>query len=235
MFAILPTMLACGGSHNNPPLQPDPVKTHCRTYAATLTTTATTAAGNSKFVSTESDSCQFERATRVLRCIATVTGGGCTSIMRSATYATVADFVEEAEAVGRERWDTLEIVQSGGCSESTARYVYTYDAQKRPVQQQLNNAGFQIDTTFTAWDAQGRPTQDTWTSTSGCGSGTETRSYDDAARKVMETSKGCSATQGDQTLTYDANGNLVSQLWTGGDSSYSRESTITGSASVCLP
>jgi hypothetical protein len=247
MVPVLALVTACGGSTppigSNAPPTGSNTPAACRTYAAAFTTTATTSEPAGTYVSTEAYSCLFDREALVLRCTGIVSGGLCTTSTDSWTYTTLEDFVEEAQAVGRERWDTLESVGSGNCAGSTARQVHTYDAAMRPVRLHYETSGadpargfgpFQIDTTFTAWDTLGRPTQDTWTDSEGCSAGTETRTYDDLVRTVVENGSDCSATPSVQTLTYDADGSLVNLLWTKGSSSYSRVSTISATATVCL-
>src|ERR1051326_7109224 len=106
-ISILAPLMACGGSPVAPTIPVSNVPTQCRTYATARTATITVSgSGFSPVTMTESESCQFDRAARVLRCHATVSAG-CTTRTESTTYASVADFVEEAQAVGRERFQTL--------------------------------------------------------------------------------------------------------------------------------
>jgi hypothetical protein len=65
-----------------------------------------------------------------------------------ATFPSVADFIEEADVLGRNRESTIENI----CGASTSTLVFVYDAQKRLIRRGA--------VTFTAWDARGRPTQE---------------------------------------------------------------------------
>jgi hypothetical protein len=163
----------------------------------------------------------------------------------STTYATVADFVKEAEAIGRVRSDTWESETSGDCTFSTAKEVNTYDDQRRPIHRHYETTGvdpahsfgpFQIETTFTAWEALGRPTQETATHTgagAGCGTSNATLTYDDVARTVVWRGDDCGS-QVNQTDTYDADGNLVKWIWTSETASDSSVTTINATAMICL-
>jgi hypothetical protein len=68
------------------------------------------------------------------------------------TYPSVADFVEEAAALGRQRALTIDTI----CGASESMEILTYDAQKRLIRRQPTP-----EMTITAWDALGRPTQST--------------------------------------------------------------------------
>ena len=223
-----------GNDASTPPASATPAT--CRAYATALTTNVTIVDSGNTFASTESTSCLFDPATRVLRCTTTIAGGGCTTRIGTMTYASVADFVEEAEVVGREWLGTWVIENSGSCPASTTRNAYAYDAQKRLVRSHTagDNPVFQFDVTVAAWDALGRPTQETWTNTMGCQAGTGTRTYDDTARTVTLRRSTCSDTDEVDAVTYDADGNLVNELWRLGSSSMSRASTVNATTTLCL-
>jgi YD repeat-containing protein len=246
MIPILVLVPACGSSPppssgGAPPVGATPISSStprtCRTYATALTASAVTQGPGWQHTSTESDTCLFDAAEHVLRCTGTVGGSACTNTTRSWTYAELADFFEETKAVGRERYDTMESESFGNCAASTTREVHTYDAEGRPIQLESDDSGTHSVTTFTEWDALGRPTQATWTSTGGCRSGTETATYDDDSRIVVKRGSYCSANPSVLTLTYDADGTLVGESWTDGrlaGVTFSRTRTVTATATVCL-
>jgi hypothetical protein len=130
LLMLVPT-LACGGKS---PTGSGTETPRCRRYATALTTTVETSSSSAS----ESESCGFDVTSRVLRCTATITNGNDASVARSKTYATVADFVEEARAAGRERHDSFETVYSGGF---TMTLRYTFDTQRRPATSQLIYSG----------------------------------------------------------------------------------------------
>ncbi len=190
----------------------------CRVYATASVTRYTFFGMNGYNTSTtESQSCAFNSATRVRQCAVTVNGDSTCNQAKSTTYIEAADFVEEAAALGRERFDTLEIVSSGpqGCA-STQTNVYSYDAQRRPVRLQedysVGDKTYPSSTTFGAWDTMGRPTEKTTVQNynGGCG-GTATTEYNDAARTVTSYGTGCYSSEYVLTRTYDANGILVNE------------------------
>lgn len=235
ILALVP-VLGCGGSGNDSPTGPtsSTPPARCRTYATAFTSIVTLVSDSFSSTSTESESCQFDTATRILRCTVALSGGGCSTSIRSQTYATVADFVEEAEAVGRTRYSTWENISSGNCTASTSSRSFTYGPDKRPVRSVTENAGFRIDTTFTAWDALGRPTEASSisTGTSNC-SRTESITYDDTARTETGRLNGCGSSSVG-VAAYDAAGNPVNYVFTGGSTTFSRTSIVTATAAVCL-
>jgi hypothetical protein len=230
--------VACGGSKTltstDTPTGTD-VPKRCRQYASAATSESASGTSFGTFTSNQSETCTFDSGARALRCTGSITGGGCTNISKTTTYASVADFIEEAEVVGRERYLTAEITQSGDCTGSTARHVYTFDEQKRPLSHQTDNAGSVSSTTYTAWDSLGRPTQQSGTIGGNCGTLTTTTTYDDAGRSVSSESLSNCGGKSHLTLTYDASGNVVYLLWTSGtSSSFSTVTTVTATAEVCL-
>lgn len=244
---VLAPVLACGSSRGGSPTAPTnttasvSTAAKCRDYSTARVTRYTFLGANGyNTVQTEFESCGFNNAAHVLSCMLTVTGDFPCNKTISTTYATTADFVEEAQAVGRERLDTRQIVSFGaqGCG-ATNEFVYTYDAQKRLVRTQADYTveaqNYTTSTTFTAWDALSRPTQQAVVQsfTGGC-SGNATITYDDAARTTTFAGAGCYSGASVFTRTYDASGNLLSEAWKDGLLSYTRNSTVSATAKLCL-
>jgi hypothetical protein len=226
MVVIAAPLFACGGSPTSPhvdtPVASAPKK--CRHYATDLSITTTFNGGSSS--SQETKSCAFDTAAHVLRC--TLTGSStCTTQTETTTYPSVADFVEEADAVARRRYSTIE----WGCGSSTTTDTQTYDAQKRLLK--LSRSTGTFDMTFTAWDAAGRPTQSN-TVVGSC-PGTATVAYDDSARTATwkyAGGSGCgySATE---TIGYDGIGTFVNWVYVDPYTSWVESRTVTATAEVC--
>src|SRR5262249_14934201 len=107
----------------------------------------------------------------------------------------------------------------------TGTTVFVYDSQRRVVQ--LTN-GTSATTTYTAWDASGRPT-------AGTTSGGDTMSlvYDDGARTYTVTQKPASGTPSVSTLSFDANGAQTKIVLVQGAVTTTTTFTNTETASVC--
>jgi hypothetical protein len=232
---ILAFTAACGGGKplvTGPGPTPTPPPPVCRNYATAMdTTTFVQPLGSS----TGSATCTFDRAALSLKCHETTVGPFTSTVSRTSSYASVADFIEEAAVVGRVRVLREEIVTVTGSSSSGIN-TYTYDAQKRPtrLENRMNGAPFSA-TAYTAWDALGRPVANSSEGPSYAGSCTLwTTTYDDVARTV--TSMGDPGCRSTPTLTtaYDAAGNLLRLDFSSrGATTYSTTSTITATAAVC--
>jgi hypothetical protein len=225
ILIVAAPVLACGGGPTTPSVTPSPTRVaqKCRRYATELSITLSSEGQSTDYT----ESCAFDMAARALRC--TTTGSAsCTTRTELTTYPSVADFIEEFEAVGRKRASTIE----RRCDASTLTDVLTYDAQKRLVRL---DRGPSFDMTFTAWDAVGRPTQ----SSAAIGSCTSaaTIEYDDTARtavwKLTPSGAGCGY-NATETVAYDGVGNLVSYAYTDPDFSFLEARVVTATAEVCL-
>jgi hypothetical protein len=220
MILIAAPLMACGGSPTGSSLVPAAANApqKCRRYATELSSTFTLGGATV----TETQSCVFDKAAHALLC--TATGDGfCASRTETKMYPSVADFVEEADAVGRRR---EAIVESTACG-STRTQTLTYDAQKRLVRWDVNVPQPVSETTYTGWDAQGRPTSGSVVS-----AGIDqplTIAYDDAARTMRTEGRGFS-----WLLGYDGIGDVVNEVWVQGDFSYTTSFTVAATAEVCL-
>ena len=216
--------LACGGAESptTPPGSANAPQ-QCRTYASAYAIVITSQGIPD---STGTVACSFEAPSLSLRCTQTTQSAGCNATFTStATYASILDFIEEGAAFGLTRALRIDKTTTSCIGQSTARDLNTYDAQKRQLRSETEMNGRPFSATgFTSWDARGRPTA---TQSEGCSSGTIT--YDEASRTV--TNSGCGSTV---TTTYDANGNLVTLVFTNrGTVTYSERNTITAVANVC--
>jgi hypothetical protein len=220
--AIILTFTAACGREKTPIAGPDPLPTTppvCRNYATAMNVTASTQSATT----TSSVSCTFDRAALTLICGAV-----------TRTYASLTDFVEEAQVMGRVRFQR----QQGDAGRGThSTFTYSYDAQKRPTGlefQLIQPASDPIlsTTTYTAWDALGRPVALSGSDRS-CTLGTIT--YDDAARTSTYASDPSCRRVVTGRQTYDAAGNLVGELnLINGQLSSSTTTVVTATAAVCL-
>jgi hypothetical protein len=218
---IILTFTAACGREKTQIAGPDPLPTTppvCRNYATAMNVTGSTPSATT----TSSVSCSFDRAALTLTCGP-----------QTQTYASVADFVEEAQAVGRVR-----VLRDEASSDRNSRTLtYSYDAQKR-----LTGVEFQFiqpasdpilsTTTYTAWDALGRPVASSGSDRS-CTLGTIT--YDDAARTATYASDPSCRRVVISHVTYDAAGNRVGDVnLINGEVSSSTMTIVTATAAVCL-
>jgi YD repeat-containing protein len=120
-------------------------------------------------------------------------------------YATVADVVDEVSAIPPlqlSQATTSTVTGAGAGADSTNTSTLEYDAQKRLISivAESRPSRMRSTTTYTAWDAAGRPTMATVVA--GPQKNTVSMSYDDSRRMQSQTSNGVTCTQ-----TFDANGN----------------------------
>jgi hypothetical protein len=231
VLAFLP-FVGCGGgdSPTGPKVTGPSTPQKCRRYATGLAVTTTS---NSPGASPAemSQSCTFDTAARALRC--TTTGSPfCATSSEVTTYPSIADFIEEAEAVGRRRSSTIDRT----CDVSTYTDTHTYDAQKRLVRLLRSTGSF--DMTFTAWDALGRPTQSS--TVVGACLGTATLEYDDTARtltwRFVPTGSDCDGSWNTWTeiVGYDGIGSFVNYVYTSSGFSTVESRIVGATAEVCI-
>jgi YD repeat-containing protein len=174
----------------------------CRTGLATYRIVT-----KAPITSTVEGSCTFDPAT---------IEGTCTSEYSDTTgrrfrsvsvtrYATVADVVDEVSAIPPlqlSQATTSTVTGAGAGADSTNTSTLEYDAQKRLISivAESRPSRMRSTTTYTAWDAAGRPTMATVVA--GPQKNTVSMSYDDSRRMQSQTSNGVTCTQ-----TFDANGN----------------------------
>jgi hypothetical protein len=235
-MSIAPVLLAftaaCG--RGNPPTvagpdpQPSAPPPVCRSYATAFDrTTFVGSIGSTASAGT----CTFDRASSTLMCEEKIDGSNPRTITRTSTYASTADFVEEAMVVGRVRV-LREFTVTG--PDSSGTNTFTYDGQKRltGVESLQNGAPFS-STIYTAWDAQGRAVATSSPTNRACTLGTMT--YDDVARTVTSSDDPSCSVRSSLVVRYDAAGNLVELVSTyRGTTSYSTTDIITGTGDVCL-
>lgn len=123
-------------------------------------------------------------------------------------FASLDDLIGQAKAVPPLRRSTrTDTTIKTSSSSTTSSIANSHDAQKRLVRDiGTGSTGVQYTTTYTTWDAKGRPTADT-TVHSG-GKNNLTIAYDDASRTQTTTSASQSQAV-NCTATFDANGNTI--------------------------
>lgn len=233
----------CGGDSPSGPASPAtpeaPVQ-QCRRYATALTSVSTTFAAGLTISSEESGTCTFDGVSTTLRCTYTDSDSHCPGTRTtSTTYASLLDFIEEAAVVGRFRHQRFQVLTSSCRGNVNATENNTYDDTKRPLTREYaSSRGIRTSSTFTAWDALGRPTEEISSSLT-CAHNRWALTYDDVARTWISrltqpgTGQGCSS-DSTYTVTYDPDGNVVRQVSTyRGATSWVSTSTITSTETVC--
>jgi hypothetical protein len=211
----------------------------CRHYATALTSESKTFVGAQTYQSDDSGACTFDSSSATLRCTFTDSSASCPRTWTTSTvYASLADFVEEAEAVGRFRYQRSHTVLSG-CGSRTSTEDNTYDGMKRLLTSAFESQGMKSSSTFAAWDALGRPTQQGSDNLT-CVHSRYVLTYDDTARtrlsRITEAGTGRDCTSDySYTATYDPDGNLVREATARhGATTWLRTSTVTSTADVCM-
>jgi YD repeat-containing protein len=192
----------------------------CRTYPtnANVTTTVRNITQNATLSGTFNTGAS--QATIMIRF---ANGALCSTAVH--TYNSVADFVDEVRVV-----PPLSLVRSttttnsGGCGSSSATVTSTYDGQRRLTQL----SGPTGTTTYTAWDASGRPTTGTFP-----GGGSIANVYNDAARTVTQTQTAPNTPNTVTIMTFDANGAQTLVVATTGSVTSTTTFTNTATATVC--
>ena len=184
--------------------QPPP----CRVAATEVATT--TRAPNLTAESTTS--CAFDRAGVKWSCTSKYKDslGNSTTTVSVMTYKSVADIVDEVAAIPPLRRPMrVDASVNGSRGASKSNVVYTYDAQNRVAKEVATSltTGSVATTSYTSWDAQGRPTAGTVVTTVGPG-GAMTLKYDDATRKMTTATENMGQRVSCE-LTFDANGNSI--------------------------
>ncbi len=226
---------ACQG--NSSPLVPDgtppPGATQaCRTYATDWTTTST-------FGAPTTSSASFNETDRTYR---EFSPAGSSQVYRRVTYATVADFVDEAATFARFLNQRAETCQARSfCSGDLNTAIVetpTYDRQRRRngLTMRIRGVPLFVDD-YREWDAQGRPTRGT-RSEPQCTS-TVVLKYNDDARTVSIGPEGpgsglfCIGLAFAMEQTFDADGNVIAERGFAGGTSTTLRHTITATARVC--
>jgi hypothetical protein len=203
----------------------------CRMIPAAMTSRAT-GAGMAQEAST---TCRYDRAVNKVTCTSRV-GGGRGSVQTTVSvtsYESLADVLDEVSVIPpRRRFVRTDTTTKMLQKTVTATLVNTYDARERLVKEVGSDGpGRESTTTYTAWDAAGRPTAGT--SVSKGGRNTLAIAYDNGARTMTttSTSRGGRVTC---TMTFDANGNQAAGACTGvGGIKSGSTMTITATERVC--
>ncbi len=211
-----------------PPQTPPP----CRVAAMELT--SATKAPN---LQTESSTaCSLDRKAVTWTCKSTNkdSRGTTTTTHSVTTYKSIADIVDEIAVIPPlRRAVRVDSSFDGPHGSGKNNVVYTYDSQNRLVQDAATSStGATAKTTYSSWDAQGRPTAAGMTMSSGPGS-TMTLKYDDAARVQTMTTEAMG-----QRITcevgFDANGHIIANSCRGPAGVVSTtKSTIGKTEKIC--
>lgn len=245
-------MAACGGSSSpasptsptptppttsTPPPTPGPVaggSATCRNIATAYTSVITT---NTGFSANTTGSCTFNSATFSGTCNTTYTDStGVASrltINAATVYTSLADIVDEVSVIPpRALWVSASATQTNSAGViTTGSSTNTYDAQRRVVRTTGVSAAVPpvtTVTTYTTWDASGRPT--TAREVGPNFDNTRIITYDDAQRTRTNTVNGTPVVT---VETFDADGNILRQVATGGSAVSTTVFTTTATASVC--
>jgi YD repeat-containing protein len=203
----------------------------CRNIPTSLTY-VTMAQG---FSSTLNQTCSFDRAAFRGTCTNRYSDGrGASSAPTTtvvATYASVGAFIDEVRVVPP-LFKALKAVATGtGPATRNAETAFTFDSQGRLLKEVTT--GSPTTTTYTEWDAAGRPTR---VRDTGPGfNNTRVVTYDDAQR--TRTTKVIPEGQSQAVITtietFDADGNPVRQVASGGPSASATTITINSTERVC--
>lgn len=202
----------------------------CRNLATELTVQMTAGGG---FTATNKTTCSFNAAAKRSTCMTRYSDSQGTTLesTTTSTYNSVADVVDEI-AVSPPLSYVLSSAgtQTGSRGKSSGSVTNTFDSNRRIVKTVNTSGNGESTTTYTAWDAAGRPTR---ASDVGKGfSNTRAISYDDAARTRTTVVNGGPL----RTVeTLSADGNQIATLTTSGGATLATKATvtITASQSVC--
>lgn len=229
VIAGLAIAAACGGSSSNGGNPGGPSgggsssgSGTCRTYptAANVTTTALGQTIEARLTGAFNTSGNTSTITTML-----ANGTPCTTSVN--TYRSKDDFVDEVRVIpGVLMQASTTTTNSGGCGSATSTVNYTYDSQRRLTSFTTSSLGVSGTTTYTAWDASGRPTVESFPGT------TILNVYDDGARTMTQTQTSGGSTSTTVT-TVDANGNQVSVVVRSGPVTTTTTFTNTATAQVC--
>lgn len=220
LFVLFLPIAACSDS----PGKPSDPGGSCRNVASAYVTNDT-APGFSNITTT---TCNFNGTTRQFSCTFTYSNstGASGSGSSVTTYTSVADFVDEVAVIAPRTYAlSTSSVQSGTSGPSGSGTAQTFDANRRLTQVIGTSAAGVYTTTYTAWEASGRPTNGT-----DVGPGfnnTLVVSYDNVQRTRTTSVNGGLVTT---TETFDANGNLIRHATAGGNTAVV---TINQTQQVC--
>ena len=222
MIALAVFAAACSSSSSTNPAGPGgggggvTTTPACRTYptASTVTTTALGVTLTAQLTGA------FNASTNTGTITVSGPGGVGVCSVGVHTWRTTADFVDEVRVIPPVTLAlTTVTTNSGSCGTTSGTATYNYDAQRR-LTGVTNSVGG--NTTYTAWDSSGRPTA------GNTGGASISFTYNDAARTQMQVQP-----SGNSTLTYDANGNIISIVVTSSGQTSTTTYNNTSTATVC--
>jgi hypothetical protein len=177
--------------------------------------------------------CSFDAAAKKVTCTNRFkdSRGIPTTGISVTTYTSVDDLIEEAKVVPPLRRSLrTETTTKTNASSITATLVNSYDSQKRLIREVgTGPKGVQSTTTYSSWDAKGRPTLGTTVHPGGKNSLTIT--YNDSTRTQTTTTAGLLGQSLSCSVTFDANGNAIATSCLGAASG--SKTTITATDKIC--
>ncbi len=201
----------------------------CRNVATALTAQMT---ATGEFNASMKTSCKFDSATRQSSCTVQYSDNRGTSMTSTSvsTYNSAADLIDEITVIPPLNYALTTVgTQTSNRGTTTGSVTNTFDANRRIVKTVNTSTSGDSTTSYTAWDAAGRPTGAT-----DVGKGfnnTRTISYDDAARtKTTVVNGGPLRT----VETFDADGIQIETLATSGGAAVASKTAITVTASQRL-
>ena len=202
----------------------------CRTAATSTRSVQTFVTG---VVVTTDSSCTFNAGTNEVGCQMTFMDsvGGPGTGTQTTRFASRSDLVDEVAVVPpvSRALGTTTVTSAAGLSLTTTA-THTYDGQRRLMSTQVVTTPIPVigslttTTTFSSWDASGRPTAGAAT---GAGGSTVTISYDNTNRTVTQNTGPNTCTH-----TYDQNGVILREVCTGTTAS-TTVVTVNSTQQVC--
>jgi hypothetical protein len=198
----------------------------CRDVATELTARVTAPAN---FTATVKTTCRFDTSLKQSSCTVEYADsqGTKTTSETTTTYASIDDVVDEIAVIPPFTYAlSATSKQTGSRGMNSGSVTNSFDAKRRITRTVNESAGGISTTTYTDWDAAGRPRR---ADDAGRGfSNTRLISYDDAARTRTTIVNGGAV----QTMeTFDADGNQIATIATGAGSSVATRTDVMVAAS----
>jgi hypothetical protein len=218
LTVLVPILAACNSKTTTTPQDPTtPGTTRCRTYP-TSAVEQTVAPG---FSATRSSSGSYNAAAR--QTTYTVNYADSQNVRftytLTTTYRSTQEFVDEVEVI------PPLTLSTGSSASGGTTFVVTnnYDSQRRLTGSTHASAGSTVITTYTSWDAAGRPTAG-----ASSANGPIAIAYNDSTRTAVTT-----LTIGTQTATFDTNGNPTFVVQNYANGTTTMTTTVQATAQVC--
>ena len=195
----------------------------CRTYP---TASVVTVESNGRSSSSPA-TCSWNAALHQLTCTVNTSGGGPVCATTVSAYNSTADFIDEIRVIPPALLRTSDVQTSDGspaCGAGSFQNItYVYDSQRR-LTQIVNGPS---TTTYTAWDAAGRPTQGSLPA------GTPvTIAYDETARTQTQTS-GSGDAAVVVTTTFDPDGTPTRVVSVNAGVTTTTSTQVNSTARIC--